>query len=65
MFIFHMNSSYYCSITNHLKCSDLNDKSAVWASLNVEGLSLFHMVLAVVSSLAGKVSTSKIAHLHT
>lgn len=33
--------------------------------LSVEGLSLFRMVLAVVSPLADEVSTSKIAHLHT
>ena len=59
-----MNSSY-CCITNHLKCSDLNYKSAVWASLSVEDFSLFHMVLAVVSSLADKGSTSRMAHLHT
>lgn len=35
----------------------------MWASLSVEGFSLFHM--AVVSSLADKGSTSKMAHLHT
>lgn len=64
MFIFHTNSSYYCCITNHLKCSDLNDKSAVWVSQCGKVYLLFHMVLAVVSSLADEVSTSKIAHLH-
>lgn len=37
----------------------------MWASLSVEGFSLFHMLLAVVSSLADKGSPSKMAHLHT